>query len=256
MHEDNLTLQTPEQVELHLELAGVGSRLLAAVVDSLLQVLVLLGLGLALGAVRWVTSGDLSRLGANLAIAGGAAVLVVIAYHTVLETLWAGQTPGKRLAGLAVVRDDGGPAGIGEVLVRNVLRVVDFLPAFYALGLVVLFVGRGGKRIGDIAAGTVVVKAGHAEAGDLEAALGEETEAPRPDAAVPALRACRIVITPQEAAAVARYLERRHELPPESRRELALRLAEATRSRFPGLLPGELSDPEAYLEALHRSWRE
>ena len=74
------------------------------------------------------------------------------------ELLWNGQTPGKRLANTQVVRANGAPAEFGEVAIRNVVRIIDFLPFAYAIGFVVMFLNRRSRRLGDFAANTLVIK--------------------------------------------------------------------------------------------------
>ena len=81
-------------------------------------------------------------------------------YFILFEWLMRGQTPGKKALKIRVIRDDGTPATIHEVLVRNVLRLIDFLPFSYGVGAIVMFASRLSKRLGDIAAGTIVIKEG------------------------------------------------------------------------------------------------
>jgi hypothetical protein len=81
-------------------------------------------------------------------------------YFMLFETLWSGQTPGKRAGRLRVIRRDGQPVGASEVLIRNLVRIVDFLPGFYGIGLVVMFIDKEARRLGDMAAGTIVVREG------------------------------------------------------------------------------------------------
>jgi len=78
-------------------------------------------------------------------------------YYIFFEMIWNGQTPGKRLARLRVIRGDGGPIGLTESVIRNLIRLVDFLPLIYGLGVVVMFVDGKARRLGDLAAGTMVV---------------------------------------------------------------------------------------------------
>jgi len=103
------------------------------------------------------------RIGVRAVQLYGVIVLLTFAmswsYFVLLEWLWQGQTIGKRMYGLRVIRDDGAPAGFLAVLIRNLLRLVDFLPAFYGLGLLTLIVTSRSQRLGDIAAGTYVVRA-------------------------------------------------------------------------------------------------
>jgi uncharacterized RDD family membrane protein YckC len=140
-------IATPEGIELALRLAGPVPRALAWVIDLLLRLAILLAISSVAGTF------------------GGVGQAVLLISWFVLEWLvpaWcevhlAGATPGKRALGLMVVHDDGRPIRWGAALTRNLLRAVDFLPAFYACGLVTMLAGRDFKRIGDLAAGTIVV---------------------------------------------------------------------------------------------------
>jgi uncharacterized RDD family membrane protein YckC len=142
-------VSTPEGIELTLNLAGPVPRALAWAVDLLLRALVVL-------AVIMV-AGYLGRAGWGLALL--VAFVVEWLAPAWFEALWHGQTPGKRALGIAVVHDDGTPVRWGPALTRNLLRAVDFLPFFYGFGLVTMLANRDFKRLGDLAAGTVVVYA-------------------------------------------------------------------------------------------------
>jgi uncharacterized RDD family membrane protein YckC len=150
-----LEVETPDHVVLRYDLAGGGNRGFAAVVDFIVATLVFAG-------ASWV----FSSLSAGSPLANplfGVGVmltfLIAWSYFVLLEWLWQGQTIGKRLYGLRVIRDDGAPAGFVAVLIRNLLRIVDFLPLFYGLGLMAVIVTSRSQRLGDLAAGTYVVRA-------------------------------------------------------------------------------------------------
>jgi uncharacterized RDD family membrane protein YckC len=83
---------------------------------------------------------------------------IIWGYYLAFELMWNGQTPGKRLAGTQVVRVSGAPAEFAEIAIRNVVRIVDFLPFAYAIGFVVMFSNRRSRRVGDFAANTLVVR--------------------------------------------------------------------------------------------------
>jgi uncharacterized RDD family membrane protein YckC len=138
---------TPEGIELTLRLAGPVPRALAWSVDLLIRVAIVL-------AVMTVAS-QLGRAGWGVVLI--AAFFVEWLLPAWLEAQWRGQTPGKRMFGLAVLNDDGTPLRWPGALTRNLLRAVDFLPFFYAFGLVAMLLNRDFKRLGDLAAGTVVV---------------------------------------------------------------------------------------------------
>ena len=151
---DELVVATPEMVTFDYQLAGIGSRIMAQVIDFPIQVLLLLVALLGSTALGWlIGNGNLAIL-----IALAAAFVLVWGYYIVSEAVWSGQTVGKKVFGLRVVGDQGEPIRLSQAFIRNLIRIVDFLPGFYGLGLVVLFMNGRGKRLGDMAAGTVVVR--------------------------------------------------------------------------------------------------
>ncbi len=143
------SIGTPEGIELELRLAGPIARAFARGIDSLLQIAVFVGISVLFGSLGGFGTG----------------VVLVMWFITLwLLPAWFevhknGATPGKRAIGLRVVRDDGRPVGWGPALTRNLLWVVDFLPAFFAAGLATMLLSRDFKRLGDLAAGTIVVYA-------------------------------------------------------------------------------------------------
>jgi uncharacterized RDD family membrane protein YckC len=163
--DDLLTVDTPENVSFDYEIAGIGSRFLAAIVDTffiiLLQILAIL---IALVAIIDVGHypGSVSSfldeyMSGVLAISGLIGFLFLWGYYIFFEMAWNGQTPGKRAAKLRVIRVDGRPITLSEALVRNLVRLVDFMPGFYGVGVVTMFIQSQSRRLGDLAAGTVVV---------------------------------------------------------------------------------------------------
>ena len=151
-YEDRVRISTPEGVDVELTLAGIGSRFIAALLDLLLQGAVLLAAAFALG----VLGGDGTSFG-NAAFSI-VFFLVFFGYDVLFEVRSRGRTLGKRWTGLRVVRSGGRPVTFVPSAVRNVLRVVDILPMFYALGMLSIFVTARNQRLGDLAAGTLVVR--------------------------------------------------------------------------------------------------
>lgn len=153
---DGFEYRTPESLTLSQPVAGIGSRGLAAGVDScilLIIVLILLagGLGLSLVSVTAAVAGP------TLIVVVVIASVVPVLYYVVCEVATGGRSIGKSLFGLRVVDLRGVPVGLGDSLVRNLVRILDFLPLLYAVGVVTMFAGRQPRRLGDLAAGTVVV---------------------------------------------------------------------------------------------------
>lgn len=152
--ETRLQIETPENVTLTFELAGPGSRMAAWMVDMLIRVVVFLlgsyGIGLLIGSVF----GQATSMGMTLLFL----FLLEWWYGSLFEGLWNGRTPGKRMFGLRVVKEAGYPISFQEAVLRNLLRAADILPVGYGVGLMCLLLTRKMQRIGDLAAGTIVVR--------------------------------------------------------------------------------------------------
>lgn len=151
---DELVVSTPEMVSFDYQLAGIGSRILAQLIDFPIQLLLLLVA--VLGGIAAGTLVGNSGLAVLATIVAG--LLLAWGYPILSESVWSGQTLGKRVFGLRVVGDQGEPIRISQSFIRNLVRIIDFLPGLYGLGLTVLFLNGHGKRLGDLAAGTVVVR--------------------------------------------------------------------------------------------------
>lgn len=178
-----LTVETPENLELRLPLAGFGPRFLALLVDTLIQA--------AAGVVLVALVGALAMTfaGAAQEDAVGMLLLVVIllgmflvttGYFILFEVLWNGQTPGKRLAGIRVVRRGGLPLTLRDVLLRNLVRLVDYMPSYCFAGLICFFASKNQQRLGDLVADTVVIRefsseAPHTWSGDTQFALTDSS---------------------------------------------------------------------------------
>lgn len=241
----NIDVRTPESIAFSYELAGLGSRFLALVLDMLLQIGVLIALvfGLSLAVSRIVPAKnalppDLEKIAGAVAIAIVVTVVFMLffGYFIVFETFWNGQTPGKRALGIRVVRDGGYPADFGAALVRNLIRVGEMAFGFYALSAVSMLVSQENKRLGDIAAGTIVVR-------DARLAMPKRLTAE----AEPRYEPTRY-LSGEERALIRRFLERRQALSRERRRELAAQLAGRVRERVPPEL--QQMEDEMLLERL------
>ena len=170
--EEVLIIETPERVPLHFALASIGNRFLACAIDHTIQ-------SLALGLIV-ITGLILSNVEAIQAMFTSApkwvgAVMIILlfltfsSYFAFFEWLWSGQTPGKRWMKLRVIREDGRPITFWEAAVRNLLRVLDMFPyPFYSIGLISVFSTSRDQRVGDMVAGTVVVREREAEAPEFE----------------------------------------------------------------------------------------
>ena len=155
---DRLRLASVTGVDVNLRIAGIGGRSFAFVIDWHIRVaaaLAWLGVSWWTGLLRGLPEFDTAASAAFVAVAP--IFIIYFLYHPVLEVAMRGRTPGKRMAGVRIVTLDGQVASPGALLVRNLLRVVDSLPALYAVGLVSAAVTRHAVRIGDLAAGTLLV---------------------------------------------------------------------------------------------------
>lgn len=229
--EDVLIIETPERVPLHFALASIGNRFIACAIDHAIQVLTI-----AIMVVAFVTLANVSSLGEKLGAAPKwvYAVLIVIlflivsGYFAFFEWIWSGQTPGKRWLKLRVIREDGRPVTFWEATVRNLLRSFDMMPApFYSIGLISVFVSSIDQRVGDLIAGTVVVRERETEA----PAFAQVFAAPVSD---PALRRAFapvdftgsvINLTEAQIEVVETFLRRRWDLGDAARQWMAWRVS-------------------------------
>src|SRR5688500_8083340 len=159
--EEILDIHTPENVAFGYQVAGIGSRFLAAMVDTSIILLLQFVVLATFIAILSASGGDISvnQLAPwIIAVLGLIAFLFFWGYYIFFEMLWNGQSPGKRWVGLRVIRADGTPITLSESLIRNLARLVDFLPAAYGVGIVTMFIDKQSRRLGDLAAGTLVVQ--------------------------------------------------------------------------------------------------
>ncbi len=162
---DQLSIETPEQVSIRFAVAGLGSRFLAIVADTLLQLACYTVLGITLVLVA--SSASRQRLGSHLSTPAAEkwfiAVFILVnfllywGYFTLFEAFWRGQTPGKRWLRIRVIKDSGRQITFFEALARNLVRVIDLLPSIYLVGAVTMMCNRQHQRLGDLVAGTLVV---------------------------------------------------------------------------------------------------
>lgn len=146
-------IETPENVTLSFNVAGPGSRMSAYLIDLVIRVVVFWGLSFLVSAVTPVFGGGLSIGGFLIGL-----FLLEWGYTTMFEAFWRGQTPGKRICGLRVLKDAGYPIGFYDSVLRNLLRAADILPFGYGAGLICMTSTRRLQRIGDLVAGTIVVR--------------------------------------------------------------------------------------------------
>ena len=157
--QDVYSIPSVTGIDLNLQIAGPGARSFAFVIDWHIRLLAALGWYVAgtlilyqTLAIDYSTTSFVFNLGVVYP-----ALAIYFLYHPIIELIMAGRTPGKRIASVRVVKADGAMPGIGEILIRNVFRLIDHLPVFYCVGLTVSILSKNSLRIGDMAAGTLLV---------------------------------------------------------------------------------------------------
>ncbi len=243
---DQLRIETPEQISLELPLAGIGSRFLAIAVDTLLQIAILFVLGILMA----VAVPAMARLGA---FGWFGPVLVVFlpffitwVYFPLFETIWKGQTPGKRVAHIRVIKESGRPVNAFEAIARNLVRIVDFLPAMYGFGVLCMLLNSRHRRLGDFVAGTVVVH--EAES----AAIRPYSDDAPPGTAVTADVA---QLAREDLLLMETYLQRRNDLPLNVQEKMAEEIASRIRAKA-GIAKDTSESDDQFLEAVVRRIRE
>ncbi|HEY3706880.1 MAG TPA: RDD family protein [Terracidiphilus sp.] len=262
---DQLSIDTPELVSIEMPLAGIGSRFIAVLVDTLLWfagfALVILLFSLLAPAIA-----AFNKISAQWAVAFVIFVVFLFnwGYFTLFEAFWNGRTPGKKIAKIRVIQHSGRPIGLFESMARNFIRYVDQFPFFYAVGVITMFVTRQHQRLGDLAAGTLVVQDREQEA-PLWAESGSRTftaasftprEAPlEPHTRVtlPVTGIARLSTTDLEV--LEGFFARRLDMPLDVRQKLAERIAAALVAKS-GLEPPAGVSTETFLEAAARDLRD
>jgi uncharacterized RDD family membrane protein YckC len=236
--EDRMTIATPEGVDVEMVLAGLGSRFLARLLDTLIQAACIIALAI-IAALAGAAIG-----GYAAAFAAVGSFLVLWGYDVAFETLASGRTPGKRAAGIRVVGMRGEPVSFRASAVRNIVRLFEIAFFLYLPAVLSILLTRHDQRLGDLAAGTVVAR---------EKFGGREAPALTTFAAItvmPAMVATWDVsaVSPDEVQTLRRFLERRLELPWHVRAYLAQELVHRLAPKVTGL-PAD-AHPEFVLEGI------
>jgi uncharacterized RDD family membrane protein YckC len=269
LNSDQLNIETPELVAIEMPLAGIGSRFIALLIDTLIW-----GAGLlVLGILAWLFRPAMQAF-SNLSYQWTVAIVTLImfllnwGYFTLFEAFWNGRTPGKHVAKIRVIQRSGRPIGIFESMARNFVRYVDQIPFFYAVGVITMFVTRQHQRLGDLAAGTLVVRDREQESplwGETGArtftaavfspssAIGPATPEPRLSLSLPATGVARLSSSDLEV--LEGFFSRRLDLPISTREALAQRIAAAIQAKSGLELPPGVS-VETFLEAAARDLRD
>ncbi|MFZ5879360.1 MAG: RDD family protein [Chloroflexota bacterium] len=251
---DTLQIDTPENVSFDYDVSGIGSRFLAALVDTLL---ILILQAVVLGTALLFIQLELSEeLGVWVVAAFSLLAFVFFwGYYIFFEILWNGQTPGKRWVKLRVIRLDGTPVSVVEVVVRNLVRLVDFMPFAYAFGVATMFVTEKSRRLGDLAAGTVVVHE-RPDTNLLEGRAARQAALSTVTARVSLPDGFPVEkLTERDAQMIEDFILRRAQLP--NRGELARHILSSLYARLgfsPTALPG-YADADEILTAIYKTVR-
>jgi uncharacterized RDD family membrane protein YckC len=227
-YEDRVTIATPEGVDLDLRLAGLGSRFAAQAIDLVIEAVLIVAAGLALVGADAFSEGSVAS-GVGAGVFSIVFFLVILGYDVLFEVLASGRTPGKRWTGLRVVRTGGEPIRFLASAIRNLFRLIDFLPFSYLIGSIAILVTRRNQRLGDLVAGTLVVRE---RGGDVRRRGTQEQPAAAPS--YDDLAWDVSAITQEELGAVRSFLARRDGLTPDARASLARTLDERLRAKVPG----------------------
>jgi uncharacterized RDD family membrane protein YckC len=246
---DQLQIDTPEQIALELPLAGIGSRFLALVIDTLIQFIIyfigalVIALATAGGALvfSWVPK--------SMGMAAFVLLIFTVywGYYALFEIFWKGQTPGKRYAGIRVMKNSGRPVNAFEAITRNLMRAVDSLPGFYGVGVVTMMLNKQSRRLGDFVAGTIVVHE-------------KLTKEVKPVWTVPTQEQTTLSpqltqITVDDLVLIETYLQRRFDLDSIVRNHTAIQIANRIENKT-GLKPDVGQHVDDFLEKVARQVRD
>ncbi|UCC94420.1 MAG: RDD family protein [Candidatus Omnitrophota bacterium] len=254
--EPKLTIQTPEQIEFEYELAGLGSRFLAFLFDSLVRSFLSL-LFLSLVFVLGTLFGDkffsfVKKIGGSstqegtffvwlFAILGIVLYILNTGYYIFFETVWNGQSPGKRLLDLRVIREGGYPIGFYEAMIRNLLRIVDGIPGNHLVGALCVFFSPKDKRIGDYVAGTIVVKEKSAK---IPEQIFQTSQTLKESATLESIIPHLAKVKHQEYNMIVEFLERREEMDSSHRDHMTMVLSDSLTKKLQCPIPENMTAEE------------
>ncbi|MGI0486041.1 RDD family protein [Pantanalinema rosaneae CENA516] len=252
-----ISLSTPESVELEFTLAGLGNRAIALLIDYHILGAIIVGFWILWYTFSVGLLGTLNERGGDYSAAPlwllAIALLINFAiyngYYVFFETVWRGQTPGKRIAKIRVVQDDGRPIGVPQAAMRSLLRVID---DFFFIGVFFIVLGKREKRIGDWAAGTIVVQESRSPTktniviSDIATELAKTLPGTTDFAQ----------LLPDDYAVIQEYLQRRHRMEPKAQSDLSLKLARQLRNLILlETVPPNLTSDQ-FLEAVYLAYQQ
>lgn len=248
--------QTPESVELEFTLAGIGSRAWALVIDYHISGLLIVGF-LIIWTILPIQIVNITAkiFGTNalelwiLAIALLVIFFIYTGYFVLFETLWQGQTPGKRLAKIRVIRDDGRLTGLQQATLRSLLRPFD---DFLFLGAFLIMFSRREKRLGDWVAGTIVIQA------ETPVTAATTISQQAQDLAQQLLEGSTDIsqLLPNDFAVIREYLQRRKAMTPKAREQLSLQLAQQAQAIIKLEKLPTAYTPDIFLEAVYLAYQQ
>jgi uncharacterized RDD family membrane protein YckC len=261
---DQLSIETPELVAIQMPIAGIGSRIIALLVDYLIWIPGILIVG-RIFAFFLPSLNAFNKLSEQWAFAIYVFLIFLFnwGYFTLFEAFWNGRTPGKRVARIRVIQRSGRPIGLFESMARNFIRYVDQIPFFYAVGAIAVFATRDHQRLGDLAAGTLVVRDRIEDAPSSSEAtrtftaniFTPPTPAAEPHATftLPDHQVARL--SGADLQVLESFFARRLDMPLTTREVLAQRIASAIQAKS-GLEPPVGASVETFLEVTARQLRD
>jgi uncharacterized RDD family membrane protein YckC len=261
---DQLSIETPELVAIQMPIAGIGSRFIALLVDYLIWIPGILIVG-RIFAFFLPSLNAFNKLSEQWAFAIYVFLIFLFnwGYFTLFEAFWNGRTPGKRVARIRVIQRSGRPIGLFESMARNFIRYVDQIPFFYAVGAIAVFATRDHQRLGDLAAGTLVVRDRIEDAPSSSEAtrtftaniFTPPTPAAEPHATftLPDHQVARL--SGADLQVLESFFARRLDMPLTTREVLAQRIASAIQAKS-GLEPPVGASVETFLEVTARQLRD
>ena len=261
---DQLSIETPELVAIQMPIAGIGSRFIALLVDYLIWIPGILIVG-RLFAYFLPSLNAFNKLSEQWAFAIYLFLIFLFnwGYFTLFEAFWNGRTPGKRVARIRVIERSGRPIGLFESMARNFIRYVDQIPFFYAVGAIAIFVTKEHQRLGDLAAGTLVVR-DRIEEASVSTDAGRTFTAnlftpavtpPEPHAGFTLPDHGVAKLSSADLQVMESFFARRLDMPQETREALAQRIASAIQAKS-GLEPPLGVSVETFLEIAARQLRD
>lgn len=264
LNRDQINIDTPELVAIEMPLAGIGSRFIALLVDYLIW-----GAGLFLLFILAILLLPALHAFNRLSAQWAEAILIFIlfllnwGYFTLFEAFWNGRTPGKRVARIRVIQRSGRSIGLVESMARNLVRYVDQLPFFYGIGVIAMFVTSQHQRLGDLAAGTLVVRDRDPETplwGDTgsrtftaQLFVSSPPQEPHMAVTLPSMGIAKL--TAADLEVLEGFFSRRLDMSLATRHALAARIAAAIQAKS-GLEPPPGVSVETFLEATARQLRD